>query len=77
MILKKKKDSGCRPRNITEEEEKYSLLLPRKQFGQGKTPRNGHSKLTDLGSSGVLPLSLCEMELLFRRRDRDGTDLKA
>lgn len=51
---------------ITEEEEKYSLLLPRKQFGQGIVPRNGNSKLIDLGSSGFLPLSLCEMEILFK-----------
>lgn len=48
------------------EEEKYSLPLPGKQFGQGKVPRNGNSKLIDLGSSGFLPLSLCEMEILSK-----------
>lgn len=47
--------------NITEEEEKYSLPLPGKQFGHGRVLRNGKSKLIDLGSSGFLPLSLCEM----------------
>lgn len=57
---------------ITEEEEKYSLPLPGKQFGQGKVPRNGNSKLIDLGSSGFLPLSLCEMEILSKGGERVG-----
>lgn len=64
--------------NITEEEEKYSLPLPGKQFDQGKAPRNGSSKL-DLGSSGFVPLSLCEIYLLCKGGAvwEPGTDLKA
>lgn len=64
--------------NITEEEEKYSLPLPGKQFDQGKAPRNGNSKL-DLGSSGFVPLSLCEICLLCKGGAvwGHGTDLKA
>lgn len=63
---------GVSQHNITKEEEKYSLPLPGKRFDQGKTPRNGNSKLTDLRSSGFLPLSLCQMELLFKAWRRDG-----
>lgn len=58
--------------NITKEEEKYSLPLPGKQFGQKKSPRKGNYKLINLGRSGFSLLSLCEMELLFKgggRRD--------
>lgn len=58
---------------ITEEVEKYSLLLLGKQFAQGIALRNGNSELTDLGSSGFLPLSLCKIELLFKG---DGKRLK-
>lgn len=52
---------------IAEKEEKYRLPLPRKQFGQGKAPRNGHSKLTDLGSSGFCPLAFVKWSFFSER----------
>lgn len=43
--------------SITKEEGKYSLPFPGKHFGQKKSPRNGNSKLINLGSSGFSLLS--------------------
>lgn len=40
---------------IAEKEEKYRLPLPRKQFGQGKAPRNGHSKILTWEVLGFAP----------------------
>lgn len=39
---------------ITEVEVQFAF--PWNQFGEGRAPRNGHSKLTDLGSSAHQPL---------------------